>query len=210
MDKKEIIVATANEHKVVELNAMLCDLDISFVTMAKAGIFEDIEENGTTFRENALIKARRVCELSGKPSIADDSGLSVDVLNGEPGIYSARYSGCEDKSLRDKANIDKLLFNMKNISQNERTARFVSAIALVLPDGTEHCVQGVCEGYITFEERGNGGFGYDPIFFVPEFSKTFGELTPEQKNSISHRQRAVVQIKRVISDLIKEEKLWKN
>lgn len=207
--KKEIIVATSNEHKVVELNAMLCDLDISFITMAQAGIFEDIEENGTTFRENALIKARRVCELSGKPSLADDSGLSVDVLGGEPGIYSARYSGVEDKATRDKANNEKLLENLKNISQSERTARFVSAIALVLPDGFEHCVQGVVEGYITFEERGNGGFGYDPLFFVPEFSKTFGELTAEEKNSISHRKRAVAQIKKVITQLCDEGKLWK-
>ena len=191
-----IIVATKNAHKVEEMSAMLKDLgDIELVTMKNAGLDTEIEENGTTFMENALIKARFVCKALGKPALADDSGLCVDALGGEPGIYSARYASENGENSSDEANNEKLLSKLSDIPGNERTARFVSALALVFPDGREICATGVCEGLITREKRGDGGFGYDPLFFCPEFSKTFGEISAEEKNSISHRNRAMLQLR---------------
>lgn len=191
-----IIVATKNAHKVEEMSAMLSDLgDIELVTMKNAGLDEEIEENGTTFMENALIKARFVCKALGKPALADDSGLCVDALGGEPGVYSARYASENGENSSDEANNEKLLSKLAEIPGNERTARFVSALALVFPDGREICATGICEGLITREKRGEGGFGYDPLFFCPEFSKTFGEISPEEKNSISHRNRAMLQLR---------------
>ena len=200
--KKTIIVATKNAHKVTEMSALLCTSgDIELITMRDAGLDIEIEENGKTFEENAKIKAREVCRLTGKPAIADDSGLAVDVLGGAPGIYSARYASTDSGNASDEANNEKLLENLKDIPGPERTARFVSAVALVLPDGREYCAIGTCEGLITREARGNGGFGYDPLFFCPAFSKTFGELTAEEKNSISHRNRACLKLKEIISDI---------
>lgn len=198
-----VIVATKNKHKVDEMAALLCGgaEALELVTMREAGFDCDIEEDGETFEENALIKAREVCRISGKPAIADDSGLAVDALGGEPGIYSARYASDNGENASDEANIEKLLENMKSIPGPERTARFVSAVALVLPDGREFCAVGTCEGLITREKRGNGGFGYDPIFFCPQFSKTFGEISAEEKNSISHRNRAVMQLREKISGI---------
>lgn len=191
-----IIVATKNAHKVEEMSAMLKDLgDIELVTMKNAGLDTEIEENGTTFMENALIKARFVCKALGKPALADDSGLCVDALGGEPGVYSARYASENGENSSDEANNEKLLSKLSDIPGNERTARFVSALALVFPDGREICATGVCEGLITREKRGDGGFGYDPLFFCPEFSKTFGEISAEEKNSISHRNRAMLQLR---------------
>lgn len=200
--KKTIIVATKNAHKVTEMAALLCgDGDFELVTMRDAGLDIEIEENGKTFEENAKIKAREVCRLTGKPAIADDSGLSVDVLGGEPGIYSARYASDGPENAPDAANNAKLLEKLKDIPGPERTARFVSAVALVLPDGREFCAIGTCEGLITREERGNGGFGYDPLFFCPAFSRTFGEISAEEKNSVSHRNRACLKLKEIISDI---------
>ena len=191
-----IIVATKNAHKVEEMSAMLKDLgDIELVTMKNAGLDTEIEENGTTFMENALIKARFVCKALGKPALADDSGLCVDALGGEPGVYSARYASENGENSSDEANNEKLLSKLSDIPGNERTARFVSALALVFPDGREICATGVCEGLITRDKRGDGGFGYDPLFFCPEFSKTFGEISAEEKNSISHRNRAMIQLR---------------
>ena len=191
-----IIVATKNAHKVREMSQLLADIgDIELVTMAQAGLDVEIEENGTTFEENALIKARFVAKEKGMPAIADDSGLSVDVLGGEPGIYSARYASKDGGNASDDDNIDLLLENMKNVSGGERTARFVSALALVLPDGREYTAIGVCEGLITRERRGNGGFGYDPVFFCNSLSKTFGETSEDEKNSVSHRNRAMLILK---------------
>ncbi|MBR5528677.1 MAG: XTP/dITP diphosphatase [Clostridia bacterium] len=200
--KNTIIVATGNAHKVTEMAAILDGVrDIELVTMRDAGVTGDIEENGTTFEENAKIKARTVAALTGKPAIADDSGLSVDALGGAPGIYSARYASVDGGNASDQANIDKLLEDMKLIPSGERTARFVSAIALVFPDGREYCTVGVCEGVITCEMRGNGGFGYDPIFYCTAMAKTFGELSAEEKNSISHRNRALEQLKVILRDI---------
>ena len=200
--KNTIIVATGNAHKVTEMAAILSGVkDIELVTMRDAGVTGDIEENGTTFEENAKIKARTVAKLTGKPAIADDSGLSVDALGGAPGIYSARYASMDGGNASDQANIDKLLDELKLIPSGERTARFVSAIALVFPDGREYCTLGVCEGVITSEMRGNGGFGYDPVFYSLALSKTFGEATADEKNSISHRNRALEQLKVLLKDI---------
>lgn len=187
-----VIVATKNAHKVKEMAALLSDIpDLKLITMTEAGIDADIEENGTTFEENALIKARTVCKLSGKPSLADDSGLSVDALLGAPGIYSARYASVDGENASDEKNIEKLLRELSAIPSGERTARFVSALALVFPDGREYVTKGICEGHITREARGNGGFGYDPVFFYPPLAKTFGQLTAEEKSAISHRGQAL-------------------
>lgn len=191
-----VIVATKNAHKVSEMQALLSDIpNLSLITVTQAGIDADIEENGTTFEENALIKARTVCALSHMPALADDSGLSVDALYGEPGIYSARYASENGENASDEQNIEKLLRKLAAIPSGERTARFVSALALVFPDGREYVTKGICEGHITSEVRGNGGFGYDPVFFCPKFGKTFGELSPEEKNSVSHRNSSVLQMK---------------
>lgn len=197
-----IIVATGNSHKAAEMAALLSDIsEISLVTMRDAGISAEIEENGESFEENALIKARELCRISGKPSIADDSGLCVDALGGKPGIYSARYASENGENASDEANIEKLLRELKTIPSGERSGRFVSALALVLPDGREFCVKGVCEGHITSEVRGNGGFGYDPIFFCPSFGRTFGELSDDEKNSVSHRRAAVLAMKPTIKEI---------
>ena len=200
-----IIVASNNSHKVEEMSALLAETGVTLITMKEAGLCVDIEENGTTFMENALIKARYVCNALGKPALADDSGLCVDVLGGEPGVYSARYASVDGGNSSDEANNEKLLEKLKGISGNERTARFVSALALVFPDGREICATGICEGLITTEKRGDGGFGYDPLFFCPEFSKTFGEISAEEKNSISHRNRAVLQLREKLKNLNTEE-----
>ena len=188
---KTVIVATKNNHKVKEMAAILKGFDLELVTMTDYGIDIDIVEDGSTFEENALIKARTVAKLSGKCAIADDSGLSVDALFGKPGIYSARYASTDGKDASDKDNIDKLLEDMKDIPMEKRTGRFVSAIAFVFPDGKEICTLGTCEGHITREIIGNGGFGYDPVFYCTELCKTYGEMTAEEKNSISHRGRAL-------------------
>ncbi len=197
----KIIVATKNSHKVSEMASLLSDMDIELVTMTDAGITVEIVEDGDSFKENALIKAREVAKLSGYPALADDSGLSVDALGGEPGIYSARYASQNGENSSDIDNTMKLLCNMEAIPSGERTARFVSALALVMPDGREFCTIGTCEGHITREIRGNGGFGYDPVFFCPQFSKTFGELTPEEKNSVSHRNKSVLQMKKILKEI---------
>lgn len=196
-----VIVATKNDHKVSEMAQILKDTGLSLITMTRAGVDEDIEENGTTFEENAKIKARTVAKLTGKPAIADDSGLSVDALFGEPGIYSARYASVDGHNATDDENIDKLLENMKAIPGNERTARFVSALALCFPDGREYSAIGVCEGLITRERRGEGGFGYDPVFFCTKLSKTFGEATADEKNAVSHRKCALEILKEKIKDI---------
>ena len=157
-----------------------------FVSMKEAGIATDPEENGTTFEENALIKARAACKASGLPALADDSGLEVDFLNGEPGIRSARY--CEGS---DADRVVYLLKKMENIPAENRGAQFVSAIACVYPDGTEFAVRGICRGVILTENRGEGGFGYDPVFFVPEEGETFASMPQERKNAISHRANSL-------------------
>lgn len=183
-----IIFATGNAGKMREIKAILADLGMEILSMKEAGVAIDIEENGSTYEENALIKARAVAALTGDIVLADDSGLEIDYLNGEPGVYSARYLG-EDTSYRVKnAN---LIERLEGVPDEKRTARFVCAIAAVLPDGRELTTRAAIEGRIGYEEKGEGGFGYDPIFYVPEFGKTTAELTAEEKNQVSHRGKAL-------------------
>lgn len=189
---KELILASNNAHKVEEIKSIL--EDYSILTLKDINYTEEIVEDGTTFEENALIKARTICKYSGKTAISDDSGLSVELLDGRPGVYSARYS----KEQTDEKNIEKVLLELNG---QKSKAKFVSVIALVKPDGTELTFRGECHGEIIFEKRGTNGFGYDPIFYVPSLNKTFAELSAEQKNSISHRKQSLEKF----SQYLKEE-----
>lgn len=186
---KRIIFATGNAGKMREIREILADFGGEILSMKEAGISTDVEENGASYEENALIKARAVAEKAGDAVVlADDSGLEIDALGGEPGIYSARYLG-EDTSYRVKnAN---LIERLAGVPGKKRTARFVCAIAAVLPDGRELVTKAAVEGRIGYEEKGEGGFGYDPIFYVPEFGRTTAELSEEEKNQISHRGKAL-------------------
>ena len=197
---RQIIFATGNTGKMQEIRSILSDLSVPMLSMKEAGIQVDIEENGTSFEQNALIKARAVAaaeEAKGSVVLADDSGLEIDALNGEPGIYSARYLG-EDTPYDVKNR--ELLSRLEGVPENKRTARFVCAIAAVLADGREFTVRGVIEGRIGYEQRGQEGFGYDPIFYVPEYGKTTAEMPPEEKNLISHRGKALMLMKEVLKD----------
>ncbi len=192
MADKRIVFATGNTGKMKEIREILSDLELEVVSMKEIGIDIPIEEDGTTFEENALIKARAVSRQCGEIVLADDSGLEVDYLNGEPGIYSARYMGEETPYSIKNANI---IGRLEGIPDEKRTARFVCAIAAVFPDGQEMVTSGEIEGRIDYEEKGKNGFGYDPIFYVPEFGKTTAELSDEEKNSISHRGKALRRMK---------------
>ena len=193
MDK--IIFATGNAGKMKEVREILKDLNVEILSMKEAGIQADVEENGKTFQENAVIKAREIMKISGEVVLADDSGLEIDYLNKEPGIYSARYMG-EDTSYRIKnAN---LIERLQGVPDEKRTARFVCAIAAAFPDGSIETTEGTIEGRIGYEEKGENGFGYDPIFYVPEFGCTTAELTGEQKNQISHRGKALEAMKEIL------------
>lgn len=197
---RQIIFATGNTGKMREIRSILDDLRVPVLSMKEAGIQVDIEENGTSFEENALIKARAVtAEKEARDSVilADDSGLEIDALNGEPGIYSARYLG-EDTPYDVKNR--ELISRLDGVPEDRRTARFVCAIAAVLADGREFTVRGVIEGRIGYEQKGQGGFGYDPIFYVPEYGKTTAEMSPEEKNLISHRGKALMLMKEVLKD----------
>lgn len=201
----EVIAATNNQHKLEEIRDILKDIGYEVLSLKDVGIKVDIEENGTTFRENALIKAREIWRLTGKASIADDSGLEVFALNGEPGVYSARYAGVEGDE-KDKANNKKLLQNMKDIPDNKRQARFVSTIALIFPDGKEIVTEGYVYGTIGYKEKGENGFGYDPLFIIDGLDKTMAQLTSEEKNKISHRANALEKLKKMLTQLnIKNE-----
>ena len=199
-----IIFATGNAGKMKEIREILSDLGAEILSMKEAGIRADIVEDGNTFEENALIKAKAVAALlpegSNTAVLADDSGLEIDYLDGEPGIYSARYMG-EDTSYRIKnAN---LIQRLAGVPVEKRTARFVCAIAAAFPDGSTVIRRGVIEGKIGYEERGGNGFGYDPIFYLPDMSRTTAELSPEEKNSISHRGRALQAVKEDLADRMK-------
>lgn len=183
-----IIFATGNQDKLREVKEIVADLGIEVVSMKDAGIKVDIIEDGTTFAENALIKARTVCGACGEVTMADDSGLEIDALGGEPGIYSARYMG-EDTSYHIK-NMN-LVGRLHGVPDEKRTARFVCAIACVFPDGRELVCRETFEGRVGYEERGENGFGYDPIFYVPEKGCYSAELSPQEKNAISHRGKAL-------------------
>lgn len=191
---KRIVFATGNAGKIREIREILKELPMEIVSMREAGLETNVEENGETYEQNTLIKARAVAALASSEDIvmADDSGLEIDYLNGEPGVYSARYLG-ENTSYRIKNR--NLVERLNGVPEEKRTARFVCVIAAVLPDGTELTARGVIEGRIGYEEKGEGGFGYDPIFLVPEFGKTTAELTEAEKNAVSHRGRALQAMK---------------
>ncbi|WP_295748359.1 XTP/dITP diphosphatase [uncultured Oscillibacter sp.] len=183
---EKFVLATHNLKKLAEMRAILSGLGVEVVTPAEAGVEVDVEETGTTFAENAMLKAKAVCAAAGLPAIADDSGLCVDALNGGPGVYSARYGG---EDLDDRGRYRLLLNSMRG--QTSRAAHFSCAVACAFPNGDTLAAEGRCDGAIAFAPMGEGGFGYDPVFLVPEKGKTFGQLTAEEKSAISHRGRAL-------------------
>lgn len=199
---RRLIFATGNEHKMVEIREILGELPVEILSMKDVGIKADIVENGNTFEENALIKAKEVCKLAGEMVLADDSGLEIDYLNGEPGIYSARYMG-EDTSYHIKN--QNLIDRLEGVPDEKRTARFVCAIAAAFPDGRSFVVRGTIEGIIGYEERGTNGFGYDPIFYLPEYGCTTAELDPEKKNELSHRGKALRLMREIIEQKMQQE-----
>ncbi|MCD7837045.1 MAG: XTP/dITP diphosphatase [Lachnospiraceae bacterium] len=190
----KIIFATGNAGKMKEIRMIMADMGMEIISMKEAGISVEIEENGSSYEENAMIKARAVAACTENIVMADDSGLEVDALGGEPGIYSARYLG-EDTPYSIK-NAD-IIKRLEGVADEDRTARFVCAIAAILPDGSELSVRAAIEGRIGYEEKGDNGFGFDPIFYVPMFGRTTAELTEEEKNQVSHRGKAL--------ELMKEE-----
>ena len=180
----KLVLASKNEKKLREMQEILGHMGVEVCLQSQVGVDVDVEETGTTFEENSLLKAKAVMEASGMPAIADDSGLCVDALGGAPGVYSARYGG---PGLDDVGRYRLLLENLKG---QPRSARFVSVITCCFPDGSVITARGECPGTIAFAPMGEGGFGYDPVFFLPERKKTFAQLTPEEKNEISHRGQA--------------------
>lgn len=193
----KIIFATKNAHKMIEIRQILADLPMEVLSMEEAGIDVDVVEDGLTFEANAIKKAKEIAEIAGEIVLADDSGLEVDYMNKEPGIYSARFGGY-DTSYRIKNQM--IIDRLKDAKEEERTARFVCVIAAALPDGTTESVRGTIEGVIAHKEHGENGFGYDPIFYVPEEGCTTAELPAERKNEISHRGKAL----RLMREVLKE------
>ena len=195
----KLLVATGNKGKLVEIRQILKDTEV--LGLKDVNIDVDVEETGTTFAENAYIKAYEISKLSGLPVLADDSGLLVDALDGAPGVYSARFAG-EDAN--DDDNVNKLLGLLSHIPENERHARFACAMCLIFPDGRKIEAFGVsCEGYIINEKRGENGFGYDPVFYSPDYNKTFSQMSMEEKNKVSHRKAALIELsKKLDSELI--------
>lgn len=192
------VLASKNRHKLQEIAEILSKYDIELVLQSELGIDVDPDENGTTFEENSYIKAKAVLDACGMTTLADDSGLWVDALDGAPGVHSARYGGADYKTDRDRLNL--LLKNMEGIE--DRTARFVCVITLLRPDGTKLVARGECEGVIDTAPRGTSDFGYDPVFYVPEEGCTFSEMGAERKNLISHRSNAL----RKLCELLEKEK----
>ena len=192
---RKIVFATGNKDKMREIREIMADVDVEVVSMKEAGISVDVEENGATFEENALIKARAIAEHTDAIVLADDSGLEIDYLDKAPGVYSARFMG-EDTSyeIKNQALIDKL----DGVPKEKRTARFVCAIAAVLPDKNDLVVRETMEGYIGYHAEGENGFGYDPIFFLDEFGCSSAALSREQKNAISHRGKALRVMKEIL------------
>lgn len=184
---KQVVIATKNKGKARDFEAIFGPLGYEVKTLFDVAPSMDIEETGTTFEENAILKAEALAEDLQQLVIADDSGLMVDALNGEPGVYSARYAGDHD----DEANMDKVLAKLSNTPEEARTARFTCCLAITGPNFETMTVKGYCEGQILRERRGDNGFGYDPIFYVPELGKTLAELTAEEKGAISHRGNAL-------------------
>lgn len=193
MEKKKLILATKNRGKVREFKEILPEYEI--LTIADIGLNIETVEDGETFEENAMKKAMDVYSACGETTIADDSGLVVKALGGAPGLYSARYSG---EGATDKSNREKLLLNMKDVPDGEREAKFVCAIALILKNGEKHILSGECPGYITKEESGSNGFGYDSLFYVERFNKTFAQMEDFEKNQVSHRGQALLKVKKIL------------
>ena len=187
-----IVFATANAGKLKEIHQILQDTGLEIISMAEAGVDTDIVEDGSTFEENALIKARTVAAHTDGVVIADDSGLCVDALQGEPGVYSARYLG-EDTPYEEKN--AKIIERLSGVKKEDRTARFVCAMAIIFPDKSEKVVKGIIEGYIGYEPVGENGFGYDPIFYVDDLGTSTANISPEEKNAISHRGKALRMIR---------------
>ncbi len=194
---KKVIFATKNKGKIKEIQAVLGD-SYNVITMEEAGITVDVEENGKTFEENAVIKAEAIAKICGETVLADDSGLEIDYLNGEPGIYSARYMGHDTSyDIKNKSLIERL----NGVPDEKRTARFVCAVAAAVPGKETVVVRGTMEGIIGYEIKGENGFGYDPIFFLPEYGKTSAEISPEEKNKISHRGKALRMIAEKLNNM---------
>ena len=185
----QVVLASKNPHKLVEIKKILEKLDIQLVLQSQLGVDIDVEETGTTFAENSFLKAEAVMKATGLPALADDSGITVDALNGEPGIYSARYGF--DDSLDDWGRLKLLLKNMEQVPDDKRHAQFVCVITLVMPDGRTVQARGEVHGMLLREAVGEAGFGYDPIFYYPPFGKSFAQVAPEEKNRVSHRARAL-------------------
>lgn len=197
--RKRLVIATTNRAKLRELFVLLSDVKQELVLLSDLGIEADIEESGKTFNDNAVLKAQGYGAISGLPTLADDSGLEVDALRGEPGIYSARFAG---KDATDDDRIALLLAKLRDIPEKQRTARFRCVIAIAWSSKDVEIHEGECLGRITFEPRGVNGFGYDPVFYIPHLSKTMGELTEREKNLVSHRSRALAG---VVSSLKKRQ-----
>lgn len=203
--KRRIVFATGNENKMKEIRMILADLNMEILSMKEAGVEIDIVEDGMSFEENAEIKARAVSRvLTNDIVLADDSGLEIDYLDKAPGIYSARFAG-EDTSYDIKNRI--FLDRLEGVPDEERTARFVCAVAAVFPDGTSETVRETIEGEIAHEITGDNGFGYDPIFYVPEYGCTTAEMTAEQKNELSHRGKALRSMKKILERKFREGNL---
>lgn len=194
----ELIAASRNPKKIAELEAITREFGMMIISRDDAGLPQtEIEEDGDTFEENSFKKAYEIMKMSGRPTIADDSGLEVDWLDGAPGVYSARFAG---ESSTDDQNNEKLLDLMKNVPKEQRTARFVSVITLVFPDGRSLVARGEAEGFLLEQERGANGFGYDPLFVPLGKDATFAELPPDEKNKISHRGKALQRLRELLSE----------
>ncbi|WP_432663166.1 XTP/dITP diphosphatase [Wukongibacter baidiensis] len=198
-----MILASQNKHKLEEIRDMLEDFDIELISMDKVGLGDlEIVEDGETFEENSMIKAVTVMKKTNTIAIADDSGLAVDHLDGRPGVYSSRFAG---ENATDDDNNKKLIKMLDGVSPEERSGKFVSVISVAFPDGRRLSVRGECKGIIGLEEKGTNGFGYDPLFIVPEYDRTFAELGSETKNKISHRAKALEKFRKELENILGEE-----
>lgn len=194
----KVILASQNRHKLYEIQTILSRYGMEVILQSDLNLDIEVDETGTTFEENSMLKAKAVMETTGLPAVADDSGLCVDVLGGAPGVYSARYGGPEYVTDLDRLNL--LLHEMRGIRSEERTARYVCVITLLMPDGEAIVTRGTCEGMILSEPHGTGGFGYDPIFYIPKEGMTFAEMGIERKNQISHRANALKMLCRKLDE----------
>ena len=196
----KIVIASDNKKKLKEMNEILSGLGYSCISKSDAGIYDEVEETGTTFTENSILKAKEIAKKAKTFAVADDSGLMVDALNGEPGVYSKRYAG---ENATDEERISFLLNKIKNVPDGKRTAKFISAVSFYNEEGKGFTVTGECKGSLSFSPKGSGGFGYDPIFVPDGYNKTFSELTSEEKAEISHRGKALRLFKEKLTDFLK-------